>query len=179
MFLAHLVSTGAGPFYDGTAHFFITFEELLPVIALSFFAGLRGTRSARFTIAIIPIAWIIAGFVGVMFPTKQPPVILSTLLLLLPGILLASDWKLPGLPVFAIASLFGLILGFVNGAAMAEAGSGMFAVTGAASSALIVSVFGAALAVKLSSGWTRIVLRVAGSWLAALGLLTLGWALRK
>ncbi|MGH9366853.1 MAG: HupE/UreJ family protein, partial [Thermoanaerobaculia bacterium] len=39
---AHLVSTGVGPFYDGAAHFLVSFEELLPVLALSLFAGLRG-----------------------------------------------------------------------------------------------------------------------------------------
>jgi hypothetical protein len=55
----------------------------------------------------------------------------------------------------------------------------MLAVIGSAVSALIVTVLGTALAVKMSNGWTRIALRVAGSWIAALGLLSLGWALRK
>jgi len=32
--------------------------------------------------------------------------------------------------------------------------------------------------VSLRSGWQRIVIRVAGSWVAAIGLLLLGWSLR-
>jgi urease accessory protein len=31
---AHLVTTGVGPFYDGVAHFVVSIEELLPVLAL-------------------------------------------------------------------------------------------------------------------------------------------------
>jgi urease accessory protein len=38
---------------------------------------------------------------------------------------------------------------------------------------------GAALVVALRSGWQRIAVRVAGSWVAAIGLLLLGWAIRR
>ena len=41
---AHLTNTGLGPFYDGLAHPFPTADEVLPVLARSLFAGLRGTR---------------------------------------------------------------------------------------------------------------------------------------
>ena len=35
-----------------------------------------------------------------------------------------------------------------------------------------------AIVVSLRRPWARIVVRVAGSWIAAIGLLMLGWALR-
>jgi hypothetical protein len=37
----------------------------------------------------------------------------------------------------------------------------------------------AALVVQLRAHWARIAVRVAGSWIAASGLLMLGWAVRK
>ena len=37
----------------------------------------------------------------------------------------------------------------------------------------------AAFVVGLRAGWARIALRVAGSWIAACGLLLLGWAARS
>ena len=36
----------------------------------------------------------------------------------------------------------------------------------------------AALVVALRAPWTRIAVRVAGSWIAAIGLLLLGWSFR-
>jgi hydrogenase/urease accessory protein HupE len=178
---AHLVTTGAGPFYDGIAHFFLSFDEILPIIGLALFTGLRGPKYGRWNAAIISFAWFIGGIAGLSFPMQQPPSLLSSLLMLLPGILLASDWKLSVRIALAFSALVGLVLGFLNGALVAGSGSnsGPLTMIGASASVLILSIFGSALAVVLSTGWTRIALRVAGSWLAALGLLALGWALKK
>src|SRR5262249_35073359 len=41
---AHLNSTGMGPIYDGLVHFLTSLEDLVPVLALSMLAGLRGAR---------------------------------------------------------------------------------------------------------------------------------------
>src|SRR6185369_14249227 len=38
---AHLVTTGLGPVYDGLVHFALAPEDLVPVLALAAFAGLR------------------------------------------------------------------------------------------------------------------------------------------
>ena len=40
------------------------------------------------------------------------------------------------------------------------------------------ATFAAAITVALRAPWARIAARVAGSWIAALGLLSLGWLLR-
>jgi urease accessory protein len=175
---AHLVTTGAGPFYDGTAHFFLTFEEILPVIALSLFAGLRGPRFGRWVIVVLPLCWIIGGNAAFQFHNStSPSAIMTVLVMLLPGALLASDWNLPVKIVMAIAAFFGLLLGFLNGIVMPH--GSILEMIGSATAAFIVAVFGAALAVALNHGWTRIAIRVAGSWLTALGLLALGWSLKK
>ncbi len=39
---AHLNSTGMGPVYDGLMHFFMSPEDLVPVLALALLSGLRG-----------------------------------------------------------------------------------------------------------------------------------------
>jgi len=175
----HLVSTGVGPFYDGAAHFFVSIEELLPVLTLSLFAGMRGPRAGRWALLILPAAWIAGGLAGLATPIPAPPVMVTTALLIVPGVLVASDRDLP-LPVtIGLAALFGLWAGYLNGGAMAAAGAGVLAVIGAASSALLVTTLSAAFAASLRAGWPRIVLRVAGSWVAALALLALGWTLKN
>lgn len=176
---AHLVSTGAGPFYDGTAHFFLTYDEVLPVIALALFAGLRGARYGRWFIAVLPLAWIIAAVCGLFFPeVVLPPALNMVLLLLVPGALLALDWNLSLKAVLAVTALFGFLLGFSNGVAFSQ-DSSILGIAGSTAAALIVAILSSSLAVAFSRGWTRIAIRVAGSWLAALGILVLGWSLRN
>jgi urease accessory protein len=46
------------------------------------------------------------------------------------------------------------------------------------SALFVTTALAAALVVALSAPWARIVVRVAGSWIAAAGLLLLGWSLR-
>lgn len=176
--LLHLVSTGVGPFYDGAAHFFVSLEELLPVVVLALLGGLRGPRTGRWTIAVLFLSWIVGGFLGLASTPTGSPTLVTMALLLIPAVLVAWDRKLPLLPVIALVSLFGLWIGFWNGVAMGAAAAGVVAVLGAASAALLTATLTAALAASLQSGWPRIVLRVAGSWIAALGLLSLGWTLR-
>jgi urease accessory protein len=173
---AHLVSTGAGPFYDGTAHFFLTFEEILPVIALSLFAGLRGSRYGRWMIVVLPLCWIIGGILG-FSKTVTLPAFITGFVMLITGALLATDSKLSIKVVIGITALFGLLLGFLNGIGM-QKGS-ILEIIGSATAAFMIAVLCAALAVALNHGWTRIALRVAGSWVTALGLLVLGWSLKK
>jgi urease accessory protein len=172
---AHLVSTGAGPFYDGSAHFFLTFEEILPVIALSLFAGLRGPGYGRWMIVVLPTCWIIGGILG-LSKNVPLPAFITGLVMLLTGALLAIDWKLSIKIVIGIAGFFGLLLGFLNGIAIPN--GSILEIIGSATAAFLVTVLCAALAVALNHGWTRIALRVAGSWVTALGLLALGWSMK-
>ncbi len=177
--LAHLVSTGVGPFYDGAAHFFVSFEEVLPVLALSLFSGLRGPAGGRRLIAVLPVAWIAAGAAGIALTGGSAPAVGTTLLLLGTGVLLAWDRPLPLAAVAFVAAGVGAWAGFWNGRAMAAAGAGALGMLGSASAALLLAVLAAALAASIRAGWPRIAIRVAGSWIAALGILALGWALRK
>jgi hydrogenase/urease accessory protein HupE len=175
---AHLVTTGVGPFYDGAAHFFLSFEELLPVLALALLAGLRGARYGRWLIALLPLAWLAGAAVASAFPPASELALVTTALLIVPGVLAALDRAWPLWLVAVLASLYGTWAGFTNGAAMSAAGLGARGVVGAASMALVVAVLGAALVLSLRGAGLRIAARVAGSWLAALGLLSVGWALK-
>jgi len=173
---AHLVSTGFGPFYDGAAHFFVSIEQLLPVLALALLAGLRGPRAGRYAIALLPSTWLVSGLVGLRFPVNAPPLVATTLLLLVPGALAASDLALPLPLLLGVTATIASWAGFTNGGAMATAGAGPLAVAGATAAAFVVATLGAGLATAQHEGWARIAVRVAGSWIAALGLLALGWA---
>jgi len=174
---AHLVETGLGPVYDGIAHFAMTPEDLIPVFALAVFAGLRGRDHARRVIFMLPLAWLLAGLLGAAARISQPES-LSWVPLLVLGGLVAADVRLPAAATTAIAAAVGLFLGLANGDAMAQAGSGVRGVVGIVGAVFVVTILGAACTVAWQSGWLRIAWRVAGSWIAAVGLLLLSWSLR-
>jgi hydrogenase/urease accessory protein HupE len=174
---AHLISTGLGPVYDGITHFALTPEDLLPAVALAVFAGLRGKAHARRAILVLPMAWLLAGMAGASVGIAVPDA-LAWLPLLVMGGLVAADPRLSPRATTAIAAVLGVVLGYANGCAMAQAGAGTRGIAGIAAAVFVVATLVSAGAAAWQAGWMRIVWRVAGSWIAAGGLLLLGWSLR-
>jgi urease accessory protein len=54
----------------------------------------------------------------------------------------------------------------------------LLGLVGIGATVFVLVALAAALVVSLRAHWSRVVVRVAGSWFAAIGLLMLGWALR-
>lgn len=176
---AHLTDTGLGPIYDGIAHLLLSFDDLLPVVALALLAGLNGARAGRLVLFTLPVAWLAGGIAGVLATGAAPPAIVTSLSLLALGVLTAASAQLrPALVVFLAVAL-GLIHGWLNGAAIATAGREASGLIGIAGTIFVVVALGSAVVVSLRKPWTRIAVRVAGSWIAAVGLLVLGWSLRS
>jgi len=176
--LAHLVTTGLGPFYDGLLHFLESPQDLLPVVALALFAGLRGAQQGRLVLFLLPAAWLAGGFAGLSLPLRVGPAV-ATASLLLCGLLVATDARLPSTATAALAVIVGLVHGIENGGAMAQMmTAGIPGLTGIVAATFVVSALAAALVVSLRVSWARIAVRVAGSWIAAIGLLLVGWSLR-
>lgn len=174
---AHLVDTGLGPIYDGIAHFALTPEDLLPALALAVLAGLRGADAARRVVFVLPLAWLLGAGLASALPGTWPAVPAWGPLLLL-GALLTLDRPLPTGVLSAIALALGLLLGAANGQAMAQAGAGLRGVIGVVAALFVTGTLVGAAAVAWQGGWLRLMWRVAGSWLAASGLLLLGWSAR-
>ena len=175
---AHLTDTGLGPIYDGIAHLLLSFDDLLPVIALALLAGLNGARAGRLVLFVLPVAWLAGGMVGVLATGAAPPGIVTSLSLLALGVLTATSAKLRPALVVILAIALGLMHGWLNGAAIAAAGREANGLFGIAATIFVVVALAAALVVSLRNPWTRIAVRVTGSWIAAVGLLLLGWSLR-
>ncbi len=171
---AHLTGTGLGPFYDGVTHFFLSPEQIVPVFALALFAGLRGKGAGRSTLFLLPAAWLVGGIAGLARPLAGQFPLLTCFSFLVLGALVASDANLPPRFVAAVALLFGAALGYVNGSDLST-NAGTVALLGTSTAIFIVTALVAAFVASLLVPWTRIVIRVAGSWIAAAGLLLLGW----
>jgi hydrogenase/urease accessory protein HupE len=103
--------------------------------------------------------------------------ILAALWFLLLGGLVAADARLSLLSMTALGALLGLVHGYFNGAGIPEQSSSpLIAVVGIVAAVFVLIALAAAFAIRLQTHWARIAVRVVGSWIAASGLLMLGWA---
>jgi hydrogenase/urease accessory protein HupE len=175
---AHLVNSGLGPFYDGALHLLMSPGDLLGVVAMALLAGLRGARAGRLTVLALPAGWCVAGMIGLNLPVTLDLPWLGVLSFVALGALVALDAKMAPAIVASLAGLYGALHGLLNGSALAEAGAGPSSLLGIALAALFLALLGSAAVVSLRAGWARIVVRVAGSWVAAVGMLMLGWLVR-
>ena len=174
---AHLVTTGLGPVYDGISHLFLSFDDLLPVVGMALLAGLNGPVAGRRALFTLPVAWLAAGAAGYASGVAPLPAGVASVSLLLLGILTAADRKLAPSVVTALAVVLGIVHGWSNGAGIAAAGREERGLIGITVAIFVLAALVSALVVSLRRPWTRIVVRVCGSWIAAIGLLLLGWTL--
>jgi len=174
---AHLVTTGLGPLYDGIGHFCLSLDDVIPVLALALLAGLRGAAASRSLIWLLPLAWFLGGLVGLSMHGTEPVLPVRAVTFLVLGILIALDAPLPQPLLCAAVVLPGLFYGWCNGVALAAGSGGMLGLLGIAAALFVCATLLSASVVAQRAPWTRIVVRVAGSWTAALGLLSVGWFL--
>jgi urease accessory protein len=175
---AHLNSTGMGPIYDGLLHFLMSPEDLVPALALALLAGLRGADYGRRAAFMLPATWLAGSLFGLTAAATAESAVLSSLWFLLLGALVIADAKLPLSAMTALAALCGLVHGYLNGTGMGQSGFAVVTLLGLTSGVFVLILLAAAFVVQLQANWARIAVRVAGSWIAASGLLMLGWSLR-
>jgi hydrogenase/urease accessory protein HupE len=153
-------------------------DDLLGVLAIALLSGLVGARHGRAVLFWLTTAWLVGGSFGLQLDREVSLPIANTLSFLVVGALVAADRTLPLALVAGLAAALGLLHGFLNGTAMAEANGGMLALLGIATAVFVLTALVAALVVELRAAWARVAVRIAGSWIAAIGLLMLAWALR-
>ena len=176
---AHLNATGMGPVYDGMAHFLVSPDDLIPVLALALMVGLSGASYGRRALFVLPTAWLIGGLVGLSEPATNGSAVVSALWFLLLGGLAAADIELPLVIATLLALLLGLNKGYVNGAGLGQPQTAIVALAGLTSAVFVTIALVSAFVMTLRAQWARIAVRVAGSWVAAIGVLMLGWAFRS
>ncbi len=176
-FFPHLVSTGLGPLFDGIGHAVVTPQDLLPVIAIALLAGLGGKAYARKVLFILPAAWLVGGLLGMALKWSLPLGTTALSFLILGG-LVAADRPVSEKTGIVLAVVLGLLHGQLSGLEMYVAGIGLVGLLGTVATLFALVSLVTGLVVSLERPWTRIAVRVAGSWIVAIGLLYVGWTAR-
>ena len=175
---AHLVTTGLGPVYDGISHLLLSPDDLVPVLAMALLAGMNGAAAGRLALFVLVLGWLAGGCAGFLAGSTSLPGSITAASFLVLGVLTAVDRRLPVGGIGALAMVIGALHGWLNGVAIAETGRDALGLLGIVGAAFVLAALGAAFAASRRVHWTRIAVRVAGSWIAAIGLLMLGWGLR-
>jgi hydrogenase/urease accessory protein HupE len=175
---AHLVSTGLGPFYDGFAHVLFAPEDALAVLALALLSGMSGISAGRAVLFTLPVAWCIGALIGLQAPAAPsvPWLTIATFLGL--GILIAVNCRLSASAAAGLSITVGFAHGYFNGSVMTAASFDLSMLAGTLASMFFMIAVVAAVVASLRAPWMRIAVRTLGSWIAAGGLLLLGWTLR-
>ncbi len=174
--VAHLPTIGLGPVYDGVFHLLLSPEDLIPVIALALLCGQRGAPYGRRALWLVPLAWFAGGLFG-LFVGNNHGAALTWVSFLLLGGLVAANARISLRLLTALAALLGCFHGYLDGAGINRFDDGGYALLGLSLAVFVVVALFASLVVPLRQQWARVAVRVAGSWIAASGLLMLGWAL--
>lgn len=179
---AHLMTTGLGPVYDGVVHLLASPEDLIPTLLVAVLAGMNGPTAGRYGLFLLPAAWMssaaVASYYGPVTAAHHAPSV-TIVSLVLPGLMIALDRRVsPGI-IVVLALLIGATHGALNGIGLLAGARERTAIVGIGITAFVVMALVAAAVVSFRAPWTRIALRVAGSWSVAIGLLLLGWTLRN
>ena len=165
---------GVGDFYAGMLHPLTTVEHVLPLAALGLLAGQQPRGTTLRVIPAVPIALSAGAALALALPA--PPdlqaVTIGSMVAL--GALVALAASLPPLVAVAAAALPAAAIGWANAAELGGQVAAVRFVPGVALAGLLVVIYGAGCVRGLRAPWMRMAFRVLGSWIAALGVMTLG-----
>lgn len=182
--LAHLVPTGLGPWGDGMARLVLQPLDLLLLVALVLLAVQSDRRWSDRLALVLPLSWLVGGLVGLRVGVDLRLALPCTAIVTALGVLvtlgpvLRLGELLDGRLLVTAAKGLPLLFGLVAGGSLAGHGGALPALLG---EAVAIAVVTALLLMALAPPhprWLALGLRVVGSWIAASGLLMLGWLSR-
>lgn len=181
---AHLIGTRFGDFYAGAFHPLTDLNDVVLWIALGLLAGSLGAQRSRWLVVLFPFG-LAAGFAlalrdGSNFSGDAANATLIAAL----GLALAAGLRLPapllGLVGFALAAMRGI----ANAAAVEPATNVVLFGAGLACAGYATITLTMALVIAFrhadtgsASAWRGIALRALGGWIAAIGLMMVGFTL--
>ena len=183
---AHIVAARLGDFYAGALHPLTDLQDIVLWTALGIFAGSIGPERGRWLVLIMPLG-LLAGFsMELALGIGTLGALGNAALMVCVGLLLAAGIRTNAPTLLAIALGLALTRGAVNADGIVPETNRVLFAAGLATAGYtaITLVMAATVAFRRSAGgrpgsWQAIAIRVCGSWIAAIGLMLGGVALKS
>lgn len=180
---AHELSDRYGPFFGPALHVFTEADHVAACLAIGLLAGqqeMRPRAAGLVSFAAALVVMVITASLAFdrlqVFGTAEAS--LSPATLLVAGVLIALARKLSIWLIASVSAAMGMVHGLANGLSIGASALPAVSLLGAAGAAILTALIGALLASGFSATWARIAVRAVGSWIAALGLILFGLAVR-
>jgi urease accessory protein len=170
---AHLVDARFGDFYAGLIHPLTSLEHVFPIVAIGLLAGQQGARNARIVLGCCALGLLLGVVLGQQVAGSVVPAYVNAASFIVLGGLVALARRLPPWPLAAAAAVFGLTHGYANGSAMRPEMLVVNFDIGVVCAGVAIVSLGAGMVLSLKRPWSKVAVRVIGSWIAAIGLMTM------
>ena len=176
---AHLVSTRFGELYSGLLHPLLALEHVVPWVALGLLGAQVGEKTSRWALLVFPVCV----FAGVLFASLAPgwPIgLVGTLAsFALLGGLIAANVTFSLTPFVVLVATLGVFQGYANGAEGLGGKDMLLYATGAGTAAYVIVTLmtAAGSLIAMRTQWGSMAIRVAGSWVLAIGVVFAGFTL--
>jgi hydrogenase/urease accessory protein HupE len=137
------------------------------------FAGQQDPKGARNCLVAFSSSLLIGVITGTYLPESRFIFYLSIFSLIITGGIVTIQLKPSMFWVIIIAVLLGLIQGLANGSALGNGIRVINYVSGVTAVGVVLVTIFSGLGLTLVKSWQKIAIRVAGSWIAAVGIIYL------
>jgi urease accessory protein len=164
---------GVGDFYAGMLHPVTALEQLLPILALSVLAAQQGKRAARELLIALPLAIVAGAVASPAFSTSKLLITIPLAATVALGLLTAVAKPISRFAIVPIAVVTGLSIGAANALDSGAQVSLLRFTGGMALAGVLLCAYVTVAMQELFAVRAPVAIRVAGSWLAAIGIMTL------
>ena len=177
---AHDDASWAHGVVDGARVFAGSLQYLLPVLAAALIAR-RGSHASLRNDALSLIGGVTLGmFSSYVVTDALTVVILSRIQLILLGLIVLTDLRLPAAIISPLCILAGALVGLEHGVTpLGDPLAEPKLTLGFALSAAAVFTAAGLVSQRFRTGWQRIAIRVVGSWLAAIGAIYVAFLIKQ
>ncbi len=181
---AHIVAARLGDLYSGALHPLTDLQDIILWGAMGVLGGTLGAARGRWLVLVFPLGLLAGLTVEQYFAITSTGSTVDAGIILALGLLLATAVRIPTVALCALAFALAVVRGMANASDLGPGADRLLFAAGLAGSgyAVITLVMALVLAFRgadtgASISWRKITLQALGGWIAAIGLMMVGYGL--
>ena len=181
---AHIIASRLGDFYAGALHPLSDLQDLILWAAMGVLAGSLGAARGRWLVLVFPLGLLAGLVLGRAFGVVSAGPAADAGMILVLGLLLAAAARIPTTLLCAIAFGLAVMRGAANAGDLGPETDRLLFAAGLACAGYAAITLTMALTLTFrrpdaapAVAWRGIAIRAVGGWIAAIGLMMMGFAL--